>query len=62
MKDKLVLRYVKNSKKVNAWMGEDARMWDIVEPLFPEYQHTIGRTPTFSRESLLQILKEKGII
>lgn len=58
----LRLRYVKGSKEIMSWMGNDARMWDLIEPVFPEYQHTTSKYPTFTAEALLKLLKEKGII
>lgn len=56
------LRYLKGSKEAGASLGMDGRMWDILDPVFPEYAHNIGRTPTFSRDSLLSFLKRKGVV
>lgn len=53
------LRYLQGSKEASG-AGYDGRMWDILEPVFPEYAHTMGRTPTFSRDSLLDFLQRKG--
>jgi hypothetical protein len=56
------LRYLKGSKEASAGLGIDGRMWDILEPVFPEYSHGIGRVPTFSRDSLIDFLKRKGLV
>lgn len=57
------LRYLIGSKEAGKTLSPDydGRMWDIVEPVFPEYAHTMGRTPTFSRDSLIAFLKAKGM-
>lgn len=58
----LKLRYVKGSKEMAKAFDttDDLRMWDILAPVFPEYEHTTSKYPTFSRESLITFLKAKG--
>lgn len=60
----LKLRYLIGSKEAGLTLSPeyDGRMWDIIEPVFPEYAHTIGRKPTFSRDSLLDFLRKKELI
>lgn len=38
--------------------GIDSRMWDVIEPVLPEYDYTSGGYPTFTVEGL----KERGLI
>lgn len=61
---RLRLRYLKGSKEASLanGAGDTERMWDILEPTFPEYGNGLGRRPTMTRETLLAFLRAKGVI
>lgn len=54
---RLRLRYLTGSKA-----GDSGRMWDILEPSFPEYANGLGRRPTMSKDMLLDFLRSKEVI